>query len=365
MAILYGKTLTVGTLLCCILFVIYGLRLGGYLAIREVKSASYNKNMTGEIKTDVPFGVKIAIWVTCAVLYVLQVLPVFYRLHNGSGTNAWTWIGAAVMLFGIVFESAADIQKNAAKKVNPKRVEVSLRYTFDVEDIPSGDLAIALEAPNHFKLAVNGIPLSTSLDIGWWVDTSLRKIRIDPSLLHLGENTIDAVVDFTENFSGLEIIYLLGNFGSKIEGVDRVVVTDPPATLVAGNLCTQGLSFYSGNVGYATAITPEFNKGERVIVSCGSYNGAGVRVLVDGRPAGVVAWEPNEVDITDFVESGRQSEIVIELLGNRRNSHGSLHLNERWPRWHGPDSFEFGPENMGYNIVPLGFEKAPRLIVIK
>ena len=118
MALLYGKTLTAGTLLCCILFMIYGLRLGGYLAIREVKSASYNKNMTGEIKTDVPFGGKIAIWVTCAVLYVL---PVFYRLHNGSGTNAWTWIGAAVMLFGIVFESLADLQKNKAKKVNPKR----------------------------------------------------------------------------------------------------------------------------------------------------------------------------------------------------------------------------------------------------
>lgn len=121
MAILYGKALTPGTLVCCLLFIIYGLRLGGYLAIREVKSASYNKNMTGEIKTDVPFGVKIAIWVTCAVLYVLQVLPVFYRLHNGSGSNVWTYIGAAVMLFGIVFESAADLQKNASKKVNPKR----------------------------------------------------------------------------------------------------------------------------------------------------------------------------------------------------------------------------------------------------
>ena len=121
MAILYGKTLTPGTLICCLLFVIYGCRLGGYLAVREFKSVSYNKNMTGEIKTDVPFGVKVSIWVTCAVLYVLQVLPVFYRLHNGSGSNVWTYIGAAVMLFGIVFESAADIQKNAAKKVNPKR----------------------------------------------------------------------------------------------------------------------------------------------------------------------------------------------------------------------------------------------------
>ena len=121
MALLYGKSLTAGTLVCCLLFVASGLRLGGYLAFREIKSASYNKNMTGEIKTDVPFGVKIAIWVTCAVLYVLQVLPVFYRLHNGSGTTVWTWIGAAVMLFGIIFESASDVQKNAAKKINPKR----------------------------------------------------------------------------------------------------------------------------------------------------------------------------------------------------------------------------------------------------
>ena len=44
-----------------------------------------------------------------------------YRLHNGSGSNAFTYIGAAIMLFGIVFESAADMQKNAAKKINPRR----------------------------------------------------------------------------------------------------------------------------------------------------------------------------------------------------------------------------------------------------
>ena len=123
MLLLYGKNLTLGTALCCLLFTIYGCRLGGYLAIREFKSTSYKKNMQGEIKDGktVPFGVKIAIWVTCAALYVLQVLPVFYRLNNGSGSNVCTYIGAAVMLFGIIFEAAADLQKNAAKKVNPRR----------------------------------------------------------------------------------------------------------------------------------------------------------------------------------------------------------------------------------------------------
>lgn len=123
MLLLYGQNLTLGTILCCALFIIYGCRLGGYLAFREFKSTSYAKNMKGEIKDGktVPFGVKVAIWVTCAILYVTQIGGVFYRLHNNAGSDVWTYVGAAIMVFGIVLESAADIQKNRAKKVNPKR----------------------------------------------------------------------------------------------------------------------------------------------------------------------------------------------------------------------------------------------------
>jgi len=123
MLILYGQNLTLGTILCCVLFILYGLRLGGYLAFREIKSGSYKKNMVGEIKDGktVPFGVKIAIWVTCALLYVTQIGGVFYRLFNAAQDNALVFIGAAVMLFGVSLETAADIQKNAAKKVNPRR----------------------------------------------------------------------------------------------------------------------------------------------------------------------------------------------------------------------------------------------------
>ena len=123
MLILYGDTLSLGTVLCCLLFVIYGLRLGGYLAIRELGSSSYKKNMKGEIKEgkDVPMGVKIAIWVTCALLYVTQISGVFYRMHNAAQDNALVFVGAAIMLLGVSLETAADIQKNNAKKVNPRR----------------------------------------------------------------------------------------------------------------------------------------------------------------------------------------------------------------------------------------------------
>ena len=123
MLILYGKSLTPGIILCCVLFILYGCRLGGYLAFREIKSGSYKKNMVGEIKDGktIPMGVKLAIWITCALLYVTQIGGVFYRVHNAAQDNALVFIGAAVMLFGVSLETVADIQKNAAKKINPRR----------------------------------------------------------------------------------------------------------------------------------------------------------------------------------------------------------------------------------------------------
>ena len=123
MLLLFGQNLTLGTILCSALFIVYGLRLGGYLAIRELGSSSYKKNMKGEIKegSTVPFGVKIAIWVTCALLYVTQVAGVFYRLQNAAADNITTFVGAGIMLLGLSLETAADLQKNAAKKVNPRR----------------------------------------------------------------------------------------------------------------------------------------------------------------------------------------------------------------------------------------------------
>ena len=52
MLILFRSSLSLGTVLCCVLFILYGCRLGGYLAYREVKSTSYKKNMKGEIRSE-------------------------------------------------------------------------------------------------------------------------------------------------------------------------------------------------------------------------------------------------------------------------------------------------------------------------
>ena len=121
--LLTGKEISLGATLCCLLLIAYGLRLGGYLTFRELKVGSYKANMKGEIKESksVPFGVKIAIWAACSVLYVLQAIPVLYRILSGKADNIFVFIGAAVMVIGLAMETAADMQKNRAKKINSRR----------------------------------------------------------------------------------------------------------------------------------------------------------------------------------------------------------------------------------------------------
>ncbi len=121
--IMYRDSLTLGTVLPCVLFMIYGCRLGGYLLVRELKSRDYNKLMKHEIKdgSTMSMAGKIGIWVSAALLYVCETAPVAMRLENGRAADVLSVIGLIISVVGLIVESTADLQKNAAKKKNPHR----------------------------------------------------------------------------------------------------------------------------------------------------------------------------------------------------------------------------------------------------
>ncbi len=121
LAVGFRARMGLGELLVCLLLVIYGLRLSGYLLIREVKSLAYRKVLSPEMTRSrkMPIGPKLAIWVSCALLYTLETIPVYFRLKNGAPADAMLYIGFVVMLSGLVLETCADLQKSAAKKKEP------------------------------------------------------------------------------------------------------------------------------------------------------------------------------------------------------------------------------------------------------
>ena len=123
LCVLFHASLGVPAVVLLALLFLFGMRLGTYLFVRERKAAAYRKILYDpSLQQKKPVGVVVTVWLFCALLYVAQVSPVAFRLANGSQTSElWAWIGAAVMLCGILLEAASDAQKSAAKKRNPKR----------------------------------------------------------------------------------------------------------------------------------------------------------------------------------------------------------------------------------------------------
>lgn len=123
LAVGFRAQLGVAELLACLLFVLYGLRLSGYLLAREVKSTSYRKVLSPEMERSAQMGIgpKLAIWVSCGLLYTLQTIPVFFRLSNGAPADAFLYAGLVIMCGGLALEAAADLQKTLAKRKDPYR----------------------------------------------------------------------------------------------------------------------------------------------------------------------------------------------------------------------------------------------------
>ena len=120
--VMFSGSFTAGTILQCVLFIVYGCRLSGYLAYRDLKTA-YHRRMKGEVKENnsVSFAAKTGIWISAALLYVLETSPILFRLANHKGTDAFCLTGFLISAVGLLLESTADLQKNHAKKKNPGR----------------------------------------------------------------------------------------------------------------------------------------------------------------------------------------------------------------------------------------------------
>ena len=128
--LLFGKQMETVHFVQCILFVLYGCRLSGFLLYREIKNALYRKTLAEATTSEatMPIFVKAFIWIWVAALYVAQTSPVFYRQYNGAADTLLPWIGVIISVLALVIESVADMQKSAQKKENPNMVATKGLY---------------------------------------------------------------------------------------------------------------------------------------------------------------------------------------------------------------------------------------------
>jgi len=289
-----------------------------------------------------------------------------FRLGDGEWQGPMEILKADAELrkaIGLPLRGGQMVQPWARKRGQGPSGHVELRYRFQVDRLPDGPVLLAIENPRYFDISLNGRPVAQEADCGWWVDRAIRLLPLDEAALMTGENVL-LLSGTMDDHCDLETCFLLGEFAVQVDGT-QARITGPLGDVALGDLRDQGLPFYGGSLVFRTRLSVGASAGERVFLEVPQFAGACVRVLVDGREAGVIGWQPHEVEITELLRGKHAVELAVELVAHRRNAFGPLHHVPARPAWVGPWQFRTEGSNWQdeYSLVPVGLLAPPRVSV--
>jgi hypothetical protein len=137
-------------------------------------------------------------------------------------------------------------------------------------------------------------------------------------------------------------IYLLGDFLVKPANKGFEIANGDIDKM--GSWRDLGLPFYSQKVAYTQGFNVKKSEGTSYKVKLNDWNGSVSEVLVNGKTAGLIAWQPNELDVTGLIKNG-DNEIVVKITGSLKNTFGFFyHDNNSWI--HGPHSWNRAPKKI-------------------
>jgi hypothetical protein len=176
-----------------------------------------------------------------------------------------------------------------------------------------------VERPGLWKVAVNGAPIEPRPG-EWWLDRAFAVFDIGPRVVE-GRNSLTLTARPMSIHAELEPVYILGEFGlTSQEAGWRIVAL---SMLKPGAWKDQALPMYSQAVSYSGVYQLRRGPG-RLKVRLGAWHGTVAEVAVNGKPAGVIGWQPYELDITSLAATG-SNRIDVTVYGSLKNLLGPHH----------------------------------------
>jgi hypothetical protein len=272
----------------------------------------------------------------------------FYRANqmafqkNGMDRNPW--------------DSAVQLRDQLITRKFPADSGFEATYRFTIEGNVPQSLELVIERPDLYSITCNGKSVTATAG-AWWLDKAFGRIDISAAA-KAGDNAVTIKARPMTMYHELEPAYVLGDF--SLTPVESGFVIEPPRPLVVGPKTEnegdapgedgherfgwnrQGHPFYGAGVAYTESFdVPEPRGTYRVQLP--SWYGSVARVKVNGEPAGHIAWQPWECDVTKFIRPGTNS-IVVTVVGTLKNTLGPHHAGEmRGAAW--PHAFRQGPNH--------------------
>ncbi|MBQ6067675.1 MAG: hypothetical protein IJK89_12750 [Clostridia bacterium] len=259
---------------------------------------------------------------------------------------------------GLEHRGGDMLQPWYAKRYDRKEYgKLRLSYEFYVDTLPSSPVFLAGERPELNRYEINGVPLTCEDVNDFWIDECFKKMDIPAGALKIGRNEVTVDVTFLRT-TNIEALYLVGDFGVKLDGCRRTLAAAPPL-MGCGDYAAYDMPFFTGNLTFVLApetylpLLKDLGGADRIVLTPKDFTGACVKVEAAGKTT-VLGWEPYEADVTEAARRGLPIEVTVE--GTRANVFGPLHETPRPAYSCGPGSFLTDGENRTdeYSLLPAG-----------
>ncbi len=264
-------------------------------------------------------------------VYFMQALQTLYRENGVEIGNPW--------------QHKIQYRKNYLALDSlfgeDSRFEVFYHFRIDTAaDISAmASVKAVVERPAFWEVRINGNPVSKTTE-GYFVDREFPFYEIG-RYLKPGENVLALTAPRMHILAEVVPVYLTGNFllmpSSPGFEITNGKITGP------GSWQDAGMPFYSQKVAYTQHYNLSKTPGTRYTVKPGKWKGSVAEVFVNGNSAGLIAWQPYELDITPSIRDG-ENEIVVEVTGSLKNTFGLFYKKD--VSWiYGPTAWNHAPEH--------------------
>ena len=227
--------------------------------------------------------------------------------------------------------------------IKPKKCEhtVTVRYRFGC-DLAVEDAVLAIEDADAVRIRLDGRAMRKIKMDGYYIDPAISRLKMPR--LGRGEHTLEITYPFGER-TFIEACYLLTSLDVRVSGT-YASFTAPKAEISFGDITTQGMPFYGGNLRYTFPVSIREDGLVRIRIS--AYRGALLEVYADGEYVKDVIFAPYEIELP--LSAGEHT-ICVRAYGNRYNTLGPVHRADEHDWLVHPDSWHEKGDRFTYEYA--------------
>lgn len=220
-----------------------------------------------------------------------------------------------------------------------------------------------IERPEMWTVSINGKEVSKTQG-SYWIDKSFPQFAVG-QFLKPGKNTLTLKAPRMNVLAEVMPVYFIGDFLVKPAKQGFEIAGGNISGL--GSWREAGLPFYSQKVTYSQTYNVTKTGATAFKVKLNKWNGSVAEVLVNGKQAGLIAWQPNELDVTSLLNDG-DNEITVKIVGSLKNTFGYFFKEAN--KWiYGPHEWNYAPEKApdasGYFLIDYGLMEPFELMMVR